>query len=325
MTANMESLLESRMLDDMPYALVKQLAKFARQQQLEKSPFSRSGLFIEKAMEKHAEWLKLQDVPEPIVAFHKTGPRKETAVSRVKLSPPGSGSNKKSVEPVERPNPATPQRTLRRPPSGDDVFIMDEPESPRAESMPLILQALPPPPTSPPVWKTATVPRYVLLLICDFLNSKHVISVDMKTVMVEAASMSRTPSSQGPSNQKPPPLSSGSGTWKVPPSEPGKPSSSSFDGPSGFPLFGEPSPLKGTTLQWRNSADQRSTPSVVVPSPSRVGGSEKSGPQAQVPLPLSLERTQHAVQGLGPMITPTRQSPASKSKPSTFPGSRSVS
>jgi hypothetical protein len=82
MTANMESLLESRMLDDMPYALVKQLAKFARQQQLEKSPFSRSGVFVEKAMEKHAEWLKLQDIPEPIVAshhHHKTGPRKEGA------------------------------------------------------------------------------------------------------------------------------------------------------------------------------------------------------------------------------------------------------
>ena len=323
MTANMESLLESRMLDDMPYALVKQLAKFARQQQLEKSPFSRSGVFIEKAMEKHAEWLKLQDVPEPIVASHKAGPRKEAALSRVKLSPPGSGSSKKCVEPIERSNPTTPQRALRRPPSGDDVFIMDEPESPRAESMPLTPQALPPPPTSPPVWKAAAVPRYVFLLICDSLNSKRVISVDMKTVMVEAASMSRTPSSQGPSNQKPL-LSSGSGTWKVPPSEPGKPSSSSFDGPSGFPLLGEPSPSKGTTLQWRNSADQRSTPSVVVPSPSRVGGSG-SGPRAQVPLPLSLGHTPHTVQGLGPMITPTRQSPASKSKPSTFPGSRSVS
>jgi hypothetical protein len=95
-------------------------------------------------------------------------------VSRVKLSPPGSGSSKKSVEPIERPNPATPQRTLRRPPSGDDVFIMDEPESPRAESMPLTPQS-PPPPTSPPVWKAATVPRYVLLLICDSSNSKRVI------------------------------------------------------------------------------------------------------------------------------------------------------
>ena len=325
MTANMESLLESRMLDDMPHALVKQLAKFTRQQQLEKSPFSRSGVFVEKVMEKHAEWLKLQDIPESIVASHKTGPRKEAAVSRVKLSPPGSssGSSKKSVEPVERPNPATPQRALRRPPSGDDVFLMDEPESPGAESMPLTPQA--PPPTSPPVWKAATVPRYVLLLICDSSNSKRVISVDMKTVMVEAASMSRTPSSQGPSNQKPPLLSSGSGNWKVPPSEPRKPSSSSFDGPSGFPLLGEPSPSKRTTLHWRNSADQRSTPSVVVPSSSRVGGSEKNGPQAQVPPPLSLGRTLHTVQGLGPMITPTRQSPASKSKPSTFPGSRSVS
>lgn len=178
MTANMESLLESRMLDDMPYALVKQLAKFARQQQLEKSPFSRSGVSVEKAMEKHAEWLKLQDIPEPLAAshhHHKTGPRKEAAVSRVKLSPPGSGSSKKSVEPIERPNPATPQRTLRRPPSGDDVFIMDEPESPRAESMPLTPQAPPPPPTLPPVWKAATVPRYVLLLICDSSNSKRVI------------------------------------------------------------------------------------------------------------------------------------------------------
>ena len=318
MTANMESLLESRMLDDMPYALIKQLAEFARQQQLEKSPFSRSGVFVEKAMEKHAEWLKLQDVPEPIVASHKTGPRKEAAVGRVKLSPPGSGSNKKSVEPIERPNPATPQRTLCRPPSGDDVFIMDEPESPRAESMPLSPQA--PPPTSPLVWKAATVPWYVLLLICESSNSNRVISVDMKTVMVEAASMSRTPSSQGPSNQKPPPLSSGSANWKAPPSEHRKPSSSSFDGPSDFPLLGEPSPSKS----WRNSTDQRSTPSVVVPSPSRVGGSG-SGPRAQVPPPLSLGRTPHTVQGLGPMITPTRQSPASKSKPSTFPCSRSVS
>jgi len=73
-------------------------------------------VFAENAMEKHAEWLKLQDIPEPIVAshHHKTGPRKEAAMSWVKLSPPGSGWSEKSFNPilVERPNPMTPQRMI---------------------------------------------------------------------------------------------------------------------------------------------------------------------------------------------------------------------
>jgi hypothetical protein len=188
-SVNMETFLESRLLDDIPYSLVKQLSKFVRQRQMEKAPFSRGSTFVDKAMRKHAEWLVLQDIPETVVrsasasasATTRCGGgsmmRKEGSGSGV--SPPltpvkkavqklamttssfGSASNSNSNSSLQMP------RVLRRPPSGDDIFVMDDNE-PQATTTTTTLDVPPmslpmsvAPLVSPPVWKAHGVPRYI--------------------------------------------------------------------------------------------------------------------------------------------------------------------
>ena len=188
-SVNMETFLESRLLDDIPYSLVKQLSKFVRQRQMEKAPFSRGSEFVEKAMWKHAEWLALQDIPETIVrsaavtATTRCGAagsmmRKEGSGSGG-VSPPtltpvvkkavqklamtswiGSASNSNSNSSLQMP------RVLRRPPSGDDIFMMDDNE-PQASTTMTTLDVPPmstAPQASPPVWKAHGVPRYISFL-----------------------------------------------------------------------------------------------------------------------------------------------------------------
>ena len=161
-SVNMESFLESRILDEIPYSLVKQLAKFVKQRQLEKSPFARSEAFMQEMMVKHSDWLAGEDIPETIVrssATLKTVSRRDAA----KISPPTP-----SRRPVpQRPpsNFVTAQPMLRRPPSGDEIFIMDEQNeisAPAATSQGPssgadVLRAVP----TPPVWKSHSTPRYV--------------------------------------------------------------------------------------------------------------------------------------------------------------------
>ena len=55
MARNMETLLESRMLDDLPMTLIRQLASFVRERQAEKLPVTRSGKLVEATMEKRKE------------------------------------------------------------------------------------------------------------------------------------------------------------------------------------------------------------------------------------------------------------------------------
>jgi inhibitor of Bruton tyrosine kinase len=108
MAVNMETLLESQMLDDLTPDLVDQLGCFIRRQQTGKSPISRSNVLVNKAMANHADWLALQDIPQPIVRSNRHGFHKSP-----NLSPP------------------SPRRIPRRPSgllspiSGADSDIMD--------------------------------------------------------------------------------------------------------------------------------------------------------------------------------------------------------
>ena len=138
----MESFLEGCILDEIPHTLVKQLAKFVRAKQMEKSSFSRSDAFVNEMMEKHAEWLAEQDVPEPIVrknASMMSHPRASAGssslkkgISMEKISPSMLGRMKPSIavaSPSAEPTvhqPITTQHVFRRPHLEDDVFIMDE-------------------------------------------------------------------------------------------------------------------------------------------------------------------------------------------------------
>jgi hypothetical protein len=191
-SVNMETFLESRLLDDIPYSLVKQLSKFVRQRQMEKAPFSRGSMFVDKAMRKHAEWLALQDIPETIVRsvsasaaatrcgggsmMRKEGsgnggvspptltPVVKKAVQKLAMTTSsfGSASNSNSNSSLQMP------RVLRRPPSGDDIFMMDDNEPQASTTMtttldvpPMSLSMSVAPQASPPVWKAHGVPRYI--------------------------------------------------------------------------------------------------------------------------------------------------------------------
>ncbi|KAH9930197.1 uncharacterized protein B0H18DRAFT_1083842 [Fomitopsis serialis] len=113
MAANVETLLESHMLDDLPAHLIKQLAVFVRQQQAHKYPVSRSTRLVDRAMQAHGAWLALQDIPQPVVPTFKMGAFRDSRGSRRPADP--------VVRPVLAPPP--PAQSL---PADDEVFVMDD-------------------------------------------------------------------------------------------------------------------------------------------------------------------------------------------------------
>ncbi|KAJ7461488.1 hypothetical protein FB451DRAFT_1404722 [Mycena latifolia] len=165
MAANMETLLESRLLDDLTPALITQLSAYVARKQAEKSPKTRSSYLVDRAMALHGDWLALQDIPEPIIPSSRFPARRDAPP----LSPEPSASKRRRSRgslpnsPVIAPQAST--STI------DDIFEMDDTEG-----------VMPPAPAaldsatsaySVPVWKAPSAPR-----------------VDMKAVMAEAASRS---------------------------------------------------------------------------------------------------------------------------------------
>jgi hypothetical protein len=144
---NLETFLECRILDEIPYALVKQLSKFTRQRQTDKSPFARGDAYIKTVLDKHAEWLALQDLPQPTLRHTNTF-RKEVSSARL----PPVTPIKKSISSTSAASGVASSPTLRRPPSGDDIFLMDEPELQSGSNRPS---------DTNPVWKAqGPAPRY---------------------------------------------------------------------------------------------------------------------------------------------------------------------
>ena len=170
---NMELFLDSGMLDDIPLALVEQLSKFAQEKQVEKSSISRSSILAQRALEAHAEWLALQDIPSTIHRSTHLPSRK--SLTNVKSSPPGASRKmtRLPTSPPQSPNIQA-ERTIRRPPSGDDIFVMDD-----ADVLPSLNLDQPQPTTpkskgsnafasSSPIWKAPSVPRYLESIALGF-------------------------------------------------------------------------------------------------------------------------------------------------------------
>ncbi|KAG8904311.1 hypothetical protein FRC00_014103, partial [Tulasnella sp. 408] len=63
---NMESMLQSNLLDDLKGEALRELSTFIRQQQTNKQPITRSNQLLTAATEKWGHWLSLQDIPEPL-------------------------------------------------------------------------------------------------------------------------------------------------------------------------------------------------------------------------------------------------------------------
>lgn len=120
-TANLEMMLESRMLEDLDPSVVRQLSEYIRSAQMTKSPVSRSNLLANNALRKHAEWLAWQDIPvvfEPVdrPQVHRDSPKLLTTGS-IRTRPMSS----LSMDPA-----ADSRKVADAGPSGDELFAMDE-------------------------------------------------------------------------------------------------------------------------------------------------------------------------------------------------------
>jgi hypothetical protein len=159
MTANMETLLESRMLDDLTPALIKQLSKFVIKTQTKKSPKVRSNFMVDRAMTIYGDWLALQDIPETIIPSSRFPTRRDAPLSPTPAKRRRSGTVSLLNSPVIAPQASAAAQPSN--PTIDDLFEMDDSE--------LVLPAPSVPPTEPvasistvPVWKASSTPRFVI-------------------------------------------------------------------------------------------------------------------------------------------------------------------
>ncbi|KAG6330631.1 hypothetical protein ID866_8458 [Astraeus odoratus] len=118
--ANLEMFLESRILDDLETRVLRHLAEYTRAMQMNKAPVTRSNKLAEEALEKHRDWLALQDIPTPFVPNSRVAQRmpRPCTTQTVLYSP--------SSSPSLAPGVRTSVRSLEVGTSGDEVFIMDD-------------------------------------------------------------------------------------------------------------------------------------------------------------------------------------------------------
>ena len=256
------------MLEALPYALVKELARSVQARQVEKAPFVRGGAYIAALLERHAAWLALQDIPEPTMRHIVGEWRREGAPSRVKAT-----------------------HTLRRPPSGDDIFLMDETDTPKFTGDGG--------PQSAPVWKAHGAPK-----------------VDMKAVMAEAAS------------QRPPAARTAAYSGQLPRAGPSKtPFTSGTPERPTNNFVPRASPKSGTSPAWRTTGpstptaessvkNQPSAPTTPVAASKMKAKEVVRAPSmgllsgTRPPTNAAPSSPSPAGPSLGPVITPTRQKPA---------------
>ncbi|KAH8833023.1 hypothetical protein DL96DRAFT_701738 [Flagelloscypha sp. PMI_526] len=277
-TANLETFLEAHILYDLPLSAIKNLSRFIRQKQEEKMNLGKMRDIIQNATRKHAEWLELEDFPEPVV---------RTTRFKVKESPRMSPSliRKRSSmmlvpsSPLQPPTEQTPMLVdIPRLSRDEDIFTMDEPELPSQASNPASVGAL----SAAPVWKTPLAPR-----------------VDMKSLLSEEAVQTPQASSDSPLglkfSQRPSQRErkAQAGTSHLPPTLP--------------PTAPPSTPPRPAASPWRAIPAAQPT-SLSSPSTNLTPQSTSihRPPLATPPRP-SASGPRH---DLGPMLAPARQSPS---------------
>ena len=128
---NLEAIMESHFLDDTQPELIKALSGFVRSRQAEKSPIMRSNTIVETALRKASSWLKLQDLPQPLVRTQWSG---RDSLKLDAATPDQSSFPRRASIPAQSPFSSpilsatikqSPPRTPK-PGQGDDIFHMDD-------------------------------------------------------------------------------------------------------------------------------------------------------------------------------------------------------
>lgn len=341
-TINLETFLESHLLDDLPIDIVRQLSAFIRDQQAVKSPVSRSGILTTRAMGKYKEWVASEDFPQPVT---KSSVHPSRITSSAKHSPPGSLKKLKNIRlsmspstsPVLRPQiislvPQPPNPGVHE----DEVFLMDEnvpslalnQSTPMSSKLDLAEDTSNRPTVS---WKVSTVPKLVFVprVYLELYLTIIVYRMDMKSIMAEAAT-SRLETSRHPfssnSHQSATPGPADAQNWRtpqritrqLPDTTPERPSAgrnisgSPWRMPSAGNLRVSPvnTPPTSSHIQPPRPANEVSSLSPSKPAtPSKPSGlPRESPPPPRVP-------------GLGPVFSPSKQSP---SKSGSLSGTRRV-
>ena len=169
---NLETFLESRLLDELPHALIKHLSFYISDQQKTKSRYSRTNEALDGILAKHYAWVEDQDWPIPILPKDVGGIlamlRRDARTGTAKVSPgppltPTSSLGRKASRLMTDGSltldPTVSPKTSRQIPSGDDIFLMDGLDSPSAP--PQELRKDPAGPSSSQVWKALAAPRFV--------------------------------------------------------------------------------------------------------------------------------------------------------------------
>ncbi|WVQ98856.1 hypothetical protein IAU59_005987 [Kwoniella sp. CBS 9459] len=130
----METMLESGLLDEMDNDVLLDLCDVISQKQADRLSVSRNQVLVKQAMEKHREWLSLQDIPQPRLRQpFKWKPRSPalSPVDTLSFTPRDKERTKASSGPV--PVPAVPISPLLSPElqpdrssAADGIFQMDD-------------------------------------------------------------------------------------------------------------------------------------------------------------------------------------------------------
>lgn len=236
---------------------------------------------VEMLMDKYKDWLDNEDFPAPIV---RTAP----ARSSPKLSPKASRNRRTSLPDSPATSPSIRPGLPSIPTGGDDdIFTMDDVPA-------LNLDSTSVPPTPAPAaaaaieskggspWKSQTAPqRFVISLQSLSYYSYFIGSVDLKSILAETEAKTRP---------------TASGVYRPP---------SKDASPAAFPPIGGsslPSGLPSSTSAYRPASIGLQTPTRARPSAQ----ASATPPQRSVTVPKSPPAAA-PVPGLGPTITPTKQ------------------
>lgn len=337
MAMNLECLLENRILEDMDMDLIAQLAKAIRVEQAKKLNVSRSNRLVDQAMKKHAEWLELQDIPQPII-------RSSKAILAPKQSPRLSPTNPSVSKPLRTPRTPTmsiPESPVYAPKrddtTSDDIFSMDDDSipplslgspTPTGILSAAVTKDTPPRGSQAPAWKAPSTPasKYDICLSFLFLATRADMTfffsfrVDLKTIMAETAQSSpssRTSAlpeikgkarisgfqpSSSPASSPAPPRDIRKPSWGAPDAQPAPPQLQS----GSYPALGagtSRTPPSGNAFPALGALSTLRPPST--PTTPRGVTPRRSSDRVAPAAPTTPTRKPSSGQ-LGPTITPSR-------------------